>query len=209
MDALNLEFLFDPDPNSLYGIPMLKPCNTIPSGLVQFGIGKKILDDIKPEDRVAMHFFLDDYRFERVWKNPLKYSAYPLKSGIALTPDFSIWSDMPLALQIYNTYRNRLIGALWQAMGIDVIPTISWTHPFNDLCLDGVPKHSTIAISLVGVSDKDHKYFMHGLNKICEKLEPQNIVCYGSIHKNRMIFGLKPKIYEFPTRWDIIEANRR
>lgn len=29
-DELNLEFLFDPDPNSLYDIPMLEPCPAPP-----------------------------------------------------------------------------------------------------------------------------------------------------------------------------------
>lgn len=125
--------------------------------------------------------------------------------GIVLTPDFSIWSDMPKALKVYNVYRNRWLGALWQNMGVKVIPTISWTHPLEDFCLDGIPKNSTIAISSVGVKREHEKYFIEGIKAICDKLEPANIICYGPLHKFRMIFGIKAKVYEFPTRWSTIK----
>lgn len=49
-----------------------------------------------------------------------------------LTPDYSLYADMPRAVQLYNVFRNRWRGAYWQAQGLTVIPTISWSVPKND-----------------------------------------------------------------------------
>lgn len=43
-----------------------------------------------------------------------------------LSPDYSLYTDMPLALQIKNTFKNRWCGAYWQSLGLNVIPTIEW-----------------------------------------------------------------------------------
>lgn len=43
-----------------------------------------------------------------------------------LIPDFSLYTDFPKALQIWNHYRKHWIGAYMQLYGIDVIPTIAW-----------------------------------------------------------------------------------
>ena len=56
----------------------------------------------------AVHFFLDDYQFERIWRQPEKYLPVLKRFQCSLSPDFSLFADMPLPLQIYNTYRNRL-----------------------------------------------------------------------------------------------------
>lgn len=42
------------------------------------------------------------------------------------SPDFSMFTDMPKALQIYSVFKNRWCGAYWQNLGLRVIPTISW-----------------------------------------------------------------------------------
>jgi hypothetical protein len=56
-----------------------------------------------------VHFFLDDARFEGVWHRP--HAALPglARFGAALTPDFSLYAGWPLALQLWNTYRNALV----------------------------------------------------------------------------------------------------
>lgn len=68
-DELNLEFLFDPDPNSLYDIPMLEPCLAIPSKLIQFGIAKAKLDEITAEDNVALTIEAVTLQRFRVWRS--------------------------------------------------------------------------------------------------------------------------------------------
>ena len=43
-----------------------------------------------------------------------------------LSPDFSLYMDMPLPMKVWNMYQSRLISAYYQSYGIPVIPTLSW-----------------------------------------------------------------------------------
>ena len=74
----------------------------------------------------VVHFFLDDYKFESLWNNPEprieKLSAF----RAVLSPQFSIYSEMPIAVQIHNTFRSRWCGAYLQSKGIKVVPSVVW-----------------------------------------------------------------------------------
>ena len=87
------------------------------------------------------HFFLDDYRFERCWKWADSQIPELKKYDGVLSPDFSMYTTYPKAFQIWQTYRNRWCAAYWQAHGIKVIPTISWsTEDSYDYAFLGVEK---------------------------------------------------------------------
>ena len=88
----------------------------------------------------GVHFFVDDYIFERTWHDPRRYALLLSEFKAAMTPDFSLFTDYPRAVQIYNHYRKHLIGAYWQSMGITVIPSICWSdHDSFEWCFDGEP----------------------------------------------------------------------
>lgn len=53
----------------------------------------------------CVHFFIDDYQFERVWRSPLQYIDLLSEFHSVMTPDFSLYTDYPKAIQIYNHYR--------------------------------------------------------------------------------------------------------
>ena len=80
---------------------------------------------------------------------------------------------------MYSTFKNRWCGAYWQAQGLKVIPTISWSDKRSfDFCFDGIEKGSVVAISTHGnhkVKDK----FLAGYRKMLEIIEPSAIICYG------------------------------
>lgn len=138
------------------------------------------LKETHPE-KVGVHFFLHDYQFERVWKYPDRYVDVLRKFAYVLSPDFSPYVDMPKALQIYNVYRNRWCGRYWQENGIKVIPTFTMGDAdlFKVFC-DGIPKHSTIAISTMGEGRwgefRDIKAWW---STIMWKLQPDTILLYG------------------------------
>ncbi len=180
-NLLNLEIL-NPITTGKYCIPTLQSLDKFikPFG----GIGFNYAQTAKGEYLHKMvHFFLDDYQFERVWNQPNKYIGVLSKfKSYILTPDFSLYTDMPLSLQIYNTYRSRWLGQFWQSKGLEVIPTISWsTKESYEFCFDGVEKGSVIATSTYG-SIKVKAYrelFIDGWNEMCKRIEPSIIVCYG------------------------------
>lgn len=86
-----------------------------------------------------VHFFLDDYKFESIYNNPEKKIEALRQFKAVLTPDFSMFVEMPIALQLFATFKNRWTGAYLQQQGIKVIPTVRWGDltSFN-FCFDGM-----------------------------------------------------------------------
>lgn len=69
-----------------------------------------------------MHFFLDDYQFERFWRQPQRYLDALAKCPLVLGPDFSLYTDFPAPIQHWNHYRNQLLTAWLQHNGVCAIP---------------------------------------------------------------------------------------
>lgn len=132
-------------------------------------------------ENVGVHFFLHDYQFERVWKYPDRYIDVLKKFAFVLSPDFSPFSDMPRVLKIYNIYRNRWCGRYWQEHGIKVIPTVTWSDEDTlNYCLDGLPKHATIAISTMGEGRwGNYESLKKNWNYVIDTLKPETILLYG------------------------------
>jgi len=164
-----------------YDIPILNPVYEMPEVTEWIGFNY-VLSDENPEGK-GVHFFIDDYQFERVWNDPGKYIEKLSQYKAVLTPDFSPYADMPLAIQIYNHYRKHWIGRLWQENGVTVIPTIRASLDERSLewYLDGEPHEGVVAISAVWTSTKEGKdYFLNKEYKnMVEILNPKKILVYG------------------------------
>ncbi len=140
-------------------------------------IGYDKLCDNKIE--AIVHFFMDDYKFEAMWKDPEPRIERLKKYKAVLTPDFSMYTEMPLSIKVYNTFRSRWCGAYLQAKGIKVIPTVSWGEPNTFwFCFDGIPKGSIVAVSTIGVR-KEKSLFMQGYEEMMRKIKPKAVICYG------------------------------
>ena len=101
--------LYDFDENrctGIYDIPTLDKVIHTPKSLMGFNYCKST----PPQEGMGVHFFLDDYQFERVWNSPEDYCTMLADYDCVLTPDFSLYTNMPIAMMIWNTYRSRLIG---------------------------------------------------------------------------------------------------
>jgi len=142
-DSLHTSLIFSSD-NPL-GIPALlhTPTTAIPKWLVPYRTRIRTTQDDLAEG--AVHFFLDDYRFETVWRRPRKALEALAPYATLLTPDFSLYRDWPRAAQIWNTYRSRWCGRFWQSLGYRVISTVAWSTPDSfDFCFLGVPHNGTL-----------------------------------------------------------------
>ena len=127
----------------------------------------------------VVHFFLDDYKFESLWNNPEPRIGKLSVFRAVLSPQFSIYSEMPIAVQIHNTFRSRWCGAYLQSKGIQVIPSVVWGEADTFwFCFDGIEKGSIVAVSTVGIrNEKD--LFMAGYRELIKRIEPSAILCYG------------------------------
>ena len=54
------------------------------------------------------------FRFESIYKNPDDKIERLKEFNAVLSPDFSMYTEMPVALQLYNCFRNRWTGAYLQ-----------------------------------------------------------------------------------------------
>jgi Domain of unknown function (DUF4417) len=130
------------------------------------------------DSQSLISMFVDDYILERYWNNPKKYINYFKDAQYVMSPDFSLLLGMPKPMLQWNTYRNRLVGYIWQQSGLKVIPTISWTDESSfDFCFNGVEKGSVVAISNTGCRNEWHKkYFDKGFEQMIKTLEPKKVL---------------------------------
>lgn len=162
-----------------YGIPQLRPVHSCD---VQNWISFNYAKGCEEPEEHGVHFFIDDYQFIRVWSNPDTYMRMLRKFSAVLTPDFSTYTDFPKAIQLYNHYRKHWVGAYWQANGLYVIPTISWSDEESyNWCFDGEPVGGIVAVSAVGtqINPSATKLFVHGYSEMMERLRPEKVILYG------------------------------
>ena len=160
-----------------YAFPVLKACNKTPEKLIPFNFAITA-----KERRTWLHFFIDDYQFERLWNNPLKYLPIIKEFDGVIAPDFSLFAEMPPARQIYNCWRNRVVSAWLQREGVEVIPVIEWSDRASlDWCLDGLPLNSTVAVQTNGcfVNSKSKMNFIKGMEFVCNRINPSSVMIYG------------------------------
>ena len=107
-------------------LPLLRKSEYVPIRLIAFN------EALKSKDyESTVHFFIDDYQFERIWNFPERYIDKLSKFKAVISPDFSLYTGMSTISQLWNVYRNRFIGAYMQMKGIEVIPSLSWTEDLD------------------------------------------------------------------------------
>ena len=164
-----------------YQFPTLKASHYVPDDLIGFNYVKSWTGE---RAGLGVHFFLDDYQFERLWRSPYENIERLRGFGCVLVPDFSTYWDMPMAMKIWNIYRMRLMGQLMQDAGLEVIPiirtlgddTIEW-------CLEGIEPGGVYAVSTVGVagSGPDFKELCRReVTGAIERLKPESLILYGT-----------------------------
>lgn len=161
-----------------YQMPILESCDYVPEKLIGFNY---VLTT--QEVDAGVHFFIDDYQFERIWNDPATYIPKLAEFECVLTPDFSLYLDMPMAMKVWNVYRSRLIGQMMQDVGINVIPTLQWAEPETfSFCFDGIEPGGTVAVSTVGVMrDKGaQEIWKMGMNEAVRRIKPKTVLCYGA-----------------------------
>ena len=173
LDIVNYESLT----NDFWQMPIIRNNGFIPDDLIGFNYAKT-----SKNKKAGIHFYIDDYQFERLWNYPEKYIDILSKYDCILSPDFSLYMDMPMPMKIWNIYRSRQIGAYYQSKGIKVIPTISWAEEETfEFCFQGIPQDSIVSISTIGVKQDSNalKIWNDGMKAMIDRIHPSDILVYG------------------------------
>lgn len=152
-------------------------------------------------------FYEHDYKFQEVLDYPEDYVEEFRQYGGIVTPDCSLYWDMPFTKQIASVYQSRAIGYYFQSRGITVIPNVRWgderTYTTNTLpekiAFLGIPKNSIVSIGTYGcirTKEATH-HFREGLREMLETVSPKTIFVYGAMPEK--IFG------EFQDKWHFVQ----
>lgn len=179
-DVFNGRLLRDLTLMGPFHIPGIRPCQLVPATLLAFSEAMS-LPAAAPDAWV--HFFEDDYRFLRLWRAPERYIRLLTRFAGVVSPDFSVYRNMPVAQNISHIYRNQLLGARMQADGLNVITNVRLCGQESiPYALAGVPQHSTLAVGLHGCTRDaaNRRHVVAEIKILCDLCEPSDLVVYGS-----------------------------
>ena len=177
-DYFNLDILNSIPISHKDGMPVLEPYNgVIPNRMVGFeeAYTKKDTDCI-------VHFFEDDRRFLRLFRNPEKYLAFLKECSLVIEPDLSQYVNMPYPLRLAHAYLNRAMAVYLQKNGCRVVSNLTWSlHDSYQYSLAGRPKKSIVAVNCTGVLGHDMSMYLwrEGYKNIVLPLRPTRIIRYG------------------------------
>lgn len=162
-----------------YQIPSLKKHNEIiiPKDMIPFD--KRNI--IKEKD-LAIHFYMHDSTFKQILKSTRKYVKELSEFSFVISPDCSLYRNMPISIQIINTYMNRAIAFYLQENGIYVIPNVRWGDERSfEFCFQGIPTNDIVSISTHGcIKSLENKYYFKiGLEEMLRVLKPKIVLVHG------------------------------
>lgn len=162
-----------------YEMPVLAPFNgDVPRQFIPFNAAMSTTSY-----EVGVHFYIDDYQFERIWRNIDRYYDKLRQYGCVIGPDFSQFGDMSYPMRIWNCFRNKVVSAYLQNKGVKIVPNVTWSLPDSfDYCFDGIPAHSTIAINCTSIigNNFSKSLWYKGYHEALNRLEPKCIIRYGT-----------------------------
>ena len=107
-----------------YGIPKI-PKTFIHPGKNTVDFAESFSRKIKNHRELDVNFYVDDVQFQRLWNQPDKYIKHLKCFHAVIMPDFSISvgkNGMPLAMCLWNKYRNHALAHYMILNDIPVIP---------------------------------------------------------------------------------------
>ena len=117
----------------------------IPNLLLDQQAGKLLLpfapwgaDSRLRKDVATYHFYVDDYRFEAIFKDPIKVLTSGVKALVE--PNLSVYDTTPLAYGLQQIYKKRWISRYFQECGIMVYVDLNVSIKFAEYNKMGIPE---------------------------------------------------------------------
>ena len=151
----------------------------------------------KYEEGAVVHFYIDDHKFDGrcgIWSGLTTLETFKKGFGLArfkdasaiVSPDFSLYLDMPTSMQIWNVFRSRAIGYRLSKLGYNVIPNVRWTDEESyDFAFDGLYKGQIVSVGTLGCSKRieDKALLVNGFVEMINRIKPRMVIIYGPICK--------------------------
>lgn len=175
------DVLFESD--NIFEIPNLlleKQAGKVELPLSPWGANSRLRKDV-----ATYHFYVDDYRFEALFKDPIKLLTSGCKAVVE--PNCSCHDQTPIAWGIQLIYKKRWLARYLQECGIEVYADLNVSHKFIEYNKMGIPKGY-------------NAFFTRGLDGWMESLKSDLQVAQeisGLERPNLVVYGGGAKIQEF------------
>lgn len=131
----------------------------------------------------------------------------------SLSPDFSMYRNMPAIMQYWSCFMGRAIAHRYQADGGVVVPNVRLSDKRSyQFCLDGLPVNSTIAIGTHGCikHKEDRRHITSAVSETVRRLSPSRIIVYGSAPDDVFITAIERgiEIIEFKSLFSLTHVRR-
>lgn len=192
-----------------FEMPVIEGTDEVPERLVRFS-------DSKSSKRNDVDAWIvpyeHDIKLRPMWRDAFRYMEDMLKHPGIVSWDFSMYRNMPFALQYWNCFRGRLLGSLFERCGGVCIPNIrpsdsrSFAYAF-----DGLPTEATLAMGTTGAlrASEDRTVFAAYVRETVERLRPKNIIVYGvapeSVFSSALEAGVS--VFSYPTQTTIAHGR--
>lgn len=199
--VFNTDIIEGNTPSGSMELPTILRTDEVPDRLISFDKAIRSADVDQ-----WVHFFIHDYQFTRIIRDPWRYLPILQRFEGVISPDFSIFWNYPLYLQLQSVARSREIGSWLQRNGVSVIPCVRWgKEETYDFAFDGIEPGGTIAVGTAGcMREKESRIvFEKGFPEMLEILRPKRIIVYGSA-RNRVFAdaedrGIEVKAFQTST----------
>jgi hypothetical protein len=153
-----------------WGIPDTKPFSRELDLVEWVSFGEK--NKIRSPEKTGIHFYIDDYKFNAIWSNPDKWIGLFKECAAVIAPDFSNYTDMPPAMQLWNCYRRQWLARYWQDAGVNVVSSLSWgLGQIREWTFAGIPKKTSCATSF-SCDGIDKEMALQEFLTVVKKLKP-------------------------------------
>ncbi len=172
-----------------YGMPQLQPyTGPIDFEPVLYGDRHKSISRHK-----AIHFFTNDSSIHSwAWKNLLKTTKILVDLNCPVfAPDFSMYVDVPKMINLENLWKNRIVAAFWQLIGLSLVPVGSWGNADSfSYCFNGLPKNSVIAVCGMGHAHRKGAKILwyEAIRELVRQKHPTTIIVYGGDELDEGVF---------------------
>ncbi len=137
------------------------------------------------KDVTTYHFYVDDYRFEHLFKDPVKLLMSNCRAVVE--PNCSCHDQTPIAWGIQLIYKKRFLARYFQECGIQVYADLNVSHKF-------------IEYNRMGIPDGWNAFFTRGLDDWMESLKSDFQVAKeisGLDHPNLIVYGGGKAVQKF------------
>ena len=139
----------------------------------------------------ARYFYVDDYRFNALWKNPAK--IFDNNPAAAVECNYSLFDTTPLAFGLQFIYQKRWMARYWQENGIRIYVDLNVSAKFYEYNCLGIPDGYN-AFATRGYRGKLEALKMeHGIARRISGCDIPNMIVYGGgreIHEYCMEYSL-------------------